>query len=182
LGTYKRNLPGPHTSSDFTVAAIVVDFYSQGMVVHGNWQDMRQYFGTNDVSFYFLKVADGISPGQGNDVLGPTAIIKSVDTINQEASTVGVLHNTKITPYLLEGNQGISNFIAMLRTHDQMGGAQIQFNCVDRKTLIAAQETPSEYRSLMVRVAGYSAFFVELCEEIQDEIISRTPQRSLTRY
>ena len=127
-------------------------------------------------------LADGISPGQGNDVLGPTAIIKSVDTINQEASTVGVLHNMKITPNLLEGNQGISNFIAMLHTHDQMAGAQIQFNCVDRKTLIAAQETPSEYRSLMVRVAGYSAFFVELCKEIQDEIINRTPQRSLTRY
>ena len=125
-------------------------------------------------------LADGISPGQGNDLLGPTAVIKSVDTINQEASTVGVLHNMKITPDLLEGKQGISNFIALLRTHDQMGGGQIQFNCIDRKKLLAAQESPDDYRSLMVRVAGYSAFFVELCKEIQDEIISRTPQPRLT--
>jgi choline trimethylamine-lyase len=125
-------------------------------------------------------LADGISPGQGNDVLGPTAIIKSVDTINQEASTVGVLHNMKITPDLLEGNRGIANFIALLRTHDQMGGGQVQFNCVERKTLLAAQETPDDFRSLMVRVAGYSAFFVELCREIQDEIISRTPQKRLS--
>ena len=124
-------------------------------------------------------LADGISPGQGNDVLGPTAVIKSVDTINQEASTVGVLHNMKITPELLEGNKGVANFIALLRTHDQMGGGQIQFNCVERDTLLSAQEAPEDFRFLMVRVAGYSAFFVELCKEIQDEIISRTPQRTL---
>jgi formate C-acetyltransferase len=124
-------------------------------------------------------LADGISPGQGNDVMGPTAVIKSVDTINHETSTVGVLHNMKITPNLLEGKRGINNFIALLRTHDQMGGGQIQFNCVDRDRLVAAQMAPDDYRSLMVRVAGYSAFFVELCRDIQDEIISRTPQQSL---
>lgn len=124
-------------------------------------------------------LADGISPGQGNDVLGPTAVIKSVDTINQEASTVGVLHNMKITPDLLEGDRGVSNFIALLRTHNQMGGGQVQFNCVDRDTLLSAQDAPDNFRSLMVRVAGYSAFFVELCKEIQDEIISRTPHRTL---
>ena len=124
-------------------------------------------------------LADGISPSQGNDVLGPTAVIKSVDTINQEASTAGVLHNMKITPELLEGSRAVNNFIALLRTHDQLGGGQIQFNCVERDTLLSAQKSPDEYRSLMVRVAGYSAFFVELCKEIQDEIISRTPQRAL---
>jgi len=124
-------------------------------------------------------LADGISPGQGNDILGPTAVIKSVDTINHEAATVGVLHNMKITPGLLEGSQGVSNFIAMLRTHDQMGGGQVQFNCIERNTLIAAQDAPDNHRSLLVRVAGYSAFFVELCKEIQDEIISRTPQQRL---
>jgi formate C-acetyltransferase len=102
-----------------------------------------------------------------------------VDTINQEASTVGVLHNMKITPELLEGSRAVNNFIALLRTHDQLGGGQIQFNCVERDTLLSAQKSPDEYRSLMVRVAGYSAFFVELCKEIQDEIISRTPQQAL---
>ncbi len=124
-------------------------------------------------------LADGISPGQGNDKNGPTAIIQSVDTINQEASTVGTLHNMKITPKLLEGPQGVSNFIALLRTHGQMGGGQVQFNCVERETLLSAQRHPDDYRSLMVRVAGYSAFFVELCKDIQDEIISRTPQTTL---
>jgi pyruvate-formate lyase len=124
-------------------------------------------------------LADGISPGQGNDILGPTSVLHSVCTINQEASTVGVLHNMKITPKLLEGEQGIGNFIALLRTHDQMGGGQIQFNCVDKDLLLSAKAEPDEYRSLMVRVAGYSAFFVELCEEIQGEIISRTPQNNL---
>nr|NQU90984.1 hypothetical protein [Bacteroidota bacterium] len=77
---------------------------------------------------------------------------------------------------MMADDRGIANFTALLRTHNQLGGAQIQFNCVEAAKLMAAQEKPEEHRSLMVRVAGYSAFFVELCKEIQDEIISRTPQ------
>ena len=123
-----------------------------------------------------LPLADGISPAQGTDISGPTAIIKSLDKINQEVSTVGVLHNMKLDPSMMADDRGIANFTALLRTHNQLGGAQIQFNCVEAAKLMAAQEKPEEHRSLMVRVAGYSAFFVELCKEIQDEIISRTPQ------
>jgi len=123
-----------------------------------------------------LPLADGISPAQGTDVNGPTAIIKSLDKINQEVSTVGVLHNMKLDPGLMADDRGIANFTALLRTHNQLGGAHIQFNCVDAAKLKQAQQQPEAHRSLMVRVAGYSAFFVELCKEIQDEIISRTPQ------
>ena len=123
-----------------------------------------------------LPLADGISPAQGTDVNGPTAIIKSLDKINQEVSTVGVLHNMKLDPGMMADDRGIANFTALLRTHNQLGGAQIQFNCVNAAKLTEAQQNPEAHRSLMVRVAGYSAFFVELCKDIQDEIISRTPQ------
>jgi formate C-acetyltransferase len=123
-----------------------------------------------------LPLADGISPAQGTDVNGPTAIIKSLDKINQELSTVGVLHNMKLDPSMMADDRGVANFTSLLRTHNQLGGAQIQFNCVDAAKLADAQENPEAHRSLMVRVAGYSAFFVELCKEIQDEIISRSPQ------
>lgn len=123
-----------------------------------------------------LPLADGISPAQGTDVNGPTAIIKSLDKINQELSTVGVLHNMKLDPGMMADERGVANFTSLLRTHNQLGGAQIQFNCVDAARLADAQENPEAHRSLMVRVAGYSAFFVELCKEIQDEIISRSPQ------
>ena len=123
-----------------------------------------------------LPLADGISPAQGTDVNGPTAIIKSLDKINQELSTVGVLHNMKLDPSMMADERGVANFTSLLRTHNQLGGAQIQFNCVDAAKLAEAQDNPEAHRSLMVRVAGYSAFFVELCKEIQDEIISRSPQ------
>ncbi len=123
-----------------------------------------------------LPLADGISPAQGTDINGPTAIIKSLDKINQELSTVGVLHNMKLDPSMMADERGVANFTSLLRTHNQLGGAQIQFNCVDAAKLAEAQADPEAHRSLMVRVAGYSAFFVELCKEIQDEIISRSPQ------
>ena len=123
-----------------------------------------------------LPLADGISPAQGTDQKGPTAIIKSVDKINFEVSTVGVLHNMKLEPSLLADDRGLANFAALLRTHNQLGGAHIQFNCVQAETLLNAQKHPDDYKDLMIRVAGYSAYFVELCKDIQDEIISRTQQ------
>jgi pyruvate-formate lyase len=123
-----------------------------------------------------VPLADGISPAQGTDRMGPTAIIKSVDKINHEALTLGILHNMKLEPALLADDRGVANFVALLRTHNQLGGGQIQFNCVAKEKLLDAQRNPDQYKSLMIRVAGYSAYFVELCKEIQDEIISRTPQ------
>ena len=122
-------------------------------------------------------LADGISPAQGTDIHGPTAAIKSVDKINQENSSVGTLFNMKITPELLSDENGQSNFIALIRTHNQLGGAQIQFNCIEPEKLKDAQINPEKYRSLMVRVSGYSAYFTELCKEVQDDIIKRSTHR-----
>lgn len=119
-------------------------------------------------------LSDAMSPTQGADVKGPTAIIKSVSKINVESMSLGMAHNFKLAKRALGTPQGRAGWANLLRTSSILGNAQMQFNCVDRETLIAAQESPKEYRDLIVRVAGYSAFFVELCKEVQDEIISRT--------
>lgn len=119
-------------------------------------------------------LSDAMSPSQGADVKGPTAIIKSVSKINVESMSLGMAHNFKLAKRALETPQGRAGWAALLRTASIFGNAQMQFNCVDKETLVAAQENPKEYRDLIVRVAGYSAFFVELCKEVQDEIISRT--------
>lgn len=119
-------------------------------------------------------LSDAMSPAQGADTKGPTAIIKSVSKINVESMSLGMAHNFKLAPKALESSQGRAAWAALLRTSSILGNAQMQFNCVDRATLLAAQENPERHRDLIVRVAGYSAFFVELCKEVQDEIISRT--------
>jgi choline trimethylamine-lyase len=123
-------------------------------------------------------LADGVSPSQGTDRRGPTAAIKSADKINQEAWNIGLLQNMKFEPSMFGGEDGDGNLIALLRTHSQLGGAHIQFNYVSRSELLEAQVHPEEHASLMVRVAGYSAYFVDLCKEIQDDIINRTAQAS----
>ncbi|MBI6546347.1 MAG: formate C-acetyltransferase/glycerol dehydratase family glycyl radical enzyme, partial [Cyanobacteria bacterium NC_groundwater_1444_Ag_S-0.65um_54_12] len=99
-------------------------------------------------------LADGISPVAGSDRLGPTAAIKSVDKLNQEVSTVGTLFNMKLDPRLLADDLGVANFIALIRTHNQLGGAQIQFNCVSAADLLDAQQHPEKHRHLIVRVSG----------------------------
>lgn len=119
-------------------------------------------------------LSDAMSPSQGADKKGPTAVIKSVSKINVESMSLGMAHNFKITRNFLDSPEGRAGLITLLRTASLMGNAQMQFNCVDNKTLQEAQLHPEEYRDLIVRVAGYSAFFVELCKEVQDEIISRT--------
>lgn len=119
-------------------------------------------------------LSDGMSPSQGADKKGPTAIIKSVSKINVESMSLGMSHNFKLMEGSLDTPQGETGLITLLRTASIMGNAQMQFNYIDNATLIEAQKNPEEYRDLIMRVAGYSAFFVELCKEVQDEIISRT--------
>lgn len=119
-------------------------------------------------------LSDGMSPSQGADTKGPTAVIKSVGKLNVESMSLGMAHNFKLMEGSLETPQGEAGLIALLRTASLFGNGQMQFNYIDNDTLKKAQESPEEYRDLMVRVAGYSAFFVELCKEVQDEIISRT--------
>ena len=122
-------------------------------------------------------LADGISPAQQTDYLGPTAIINSVSRINVEEMDIGMVHNIKLMFGMLETPEGQNSLIHLLRTASILGNAQLQFSYVDDETLRKAQKHPADYRNLMIRVAGYSAFFVELSKEVQDEIISRTTQR-----
>ena len=119
-------------------------------------------------------LSDGMSPSQGADRLGPTSIIKSVSKINVESMSLGMAHNFKLIKGSLETPEGEAGIINLLRTASIMGNGQMQFNYLDDELLRNAQKHPEAHRGLMVRVAGYSAFFVELCKEVQDEIISRT--------
>jgi trans-4-hydroxy-L-proline dehydratase len=121
-------------------------------------------------------VSEGISPVQGADRLGPTAVIKSAAKMDQ-VKTGGTLLNQKFTPQLLEGEEGINNLAHLIRAYFKLGGHHIQFNVVSADTLRAAQKEPEEYRNLIVRVAGYSDYFNNLSKALQDEIISRTEHK-----
>ena len=123
-------------------------------------------------------VSEGISPVQGADRRGPTAVLCSAAKMDH-ALTGGTLLNMKFTPRLLEGEEGIANLAHLVRTYFKLGGHHVQFNVVSAKTLLDAQAHPESHRDLIVRVAGYSAFFVELCKDVQDEIISRTMLHSI---
>lgn len=124
-------------------------------------------------------LSDGMSPSQGMDKKGPTAIIKSVSKLNVESMSLGMAHNFKLLPRFLETPEGQNAVISLLKASSLLGNGQMQFNCVDNETLRAAQQHPGQYRDLIVRVAGYSAFFVELCKEVQDEIINRSELDSM---
>jgi formate C-acetyltransferase len=122
----------------------------------------------------WMPLSDGISPTQGADYKGPTAIIKSVSKMANDNMNIGMVHNFKIMAGLLDNPEGENGLIALIRTACMLGNGEMQFNYLDNETLLNAQKHPEQYRDLVVRVAGYSAFFVELCKDVQDEIISRT--------
>jgi formate C-acetyltransferase len=119
-------------------------------------------------------LGDGCSPFHGYDTLGPTAVIKSVTRIDHARHTAGTLLNMKLSPDLLQDDRDLDNWAALIRGLFELGGYHIQFNVVSAATLRAAQKDPDKHRGLMVRVAGYSAYFTDLCREIQDDIIART--------
>ncbi len=118
-------------------------------------------------------LSEGISPVQGADRQGPTAVLKSAAKIDH-LRTGGTLLNQKFTPQLLAGNDGIVRLGQLVRTYFRLNGHHLQFNVVDAATLRAAQKHPEKYRDLIVRVAGYSDYFVDIGPELQEEIISRT--------
>lgn len=122
----------------------------------------------------WIPLSDGISPHQGSDVKGPTAIIKSVSKLASDSMNIGMVHNFKLMAGLLDTQEGEEGLITLLRTASVLGNGEMQFNYLDNNTLLDAQKHPEKYRDLIVRVAGYSAFFIELCKDVQDEIISRT--------
>lgn len=123
-----------------------------------------------------VPLPDGISPEKGADRLGPTAVIRSCSKLDQ-LQTGGALLNQKFTPAVVAGEAGISNMAHLVRAYFAMDGHHIQFNVVDRKTLLDAQQHPKDYEDLIVRVAGYSDYFNNLGRDLQDEIINRTEQR-----
>lgn len=119
-------------------------------------------------------LADGISPYPGYDQNGPTAVIKSVCSVDHTKNGSGTLLNLKLTPSLIASQEDKRKLIALLRAEAELGGYHVQFNVIKRDTLLKAVEKPQEYKDLLVRVAGYSAYFVELREEAQQLIIDRT--------
>lgn len=127
----------------------------------------------------WTPLSDGISPTQGADYKGPTAIIKSVSKMANDDMNLGMVHNFKLMAGLLDTPEGENGLITLLRTACQYGNGEMQFNYLDNETMLDAQKNPEAHRDLVVRVAGYSAFFVELCKEVQDEIISRTVLKGL---
>ena len=116
----------------------------------------------------------GISPKHSMDTHGPTAAAKSVSSFCHTQAINGVNYNMKFLPSVLQKKEDRMKLVHFIRAYFSMGGMHIQFNILTKEKLLAAQKNPENYRSLVVRVAGYSAFFIELDKEIQDEIISRT--------
>ena len=140
------------------------------------------YFGsktgaTPDGRFAGQPLSEGISPVQGRDRNGPTAVLLSAAKMDH-VKTGGTLLNMKLTPDLLSGERGIENVMHLIRTYFTLGGHHIQFNVVDAETLRAAVQQPEAYRNLIVRVAGYSDYFCDLALVLQQEIIARTEHES----
>ncbi|MEG1847072.1 MAG: glycyl radical protein [Lachnospiraceae bacterium] len=121
-------------------------------------------------------VADGVSPSAGKDTHGPTAVANSVAKLDHGIASNGTLFNQKFHPSALSGQSGLENFAAFIRGYFDQKGSHIQFNVVSKDTLIDAQKHPEQYKSLVVRVAGYSALFTSLSRSLQDDIINRTEQ------
>jgi trans-4-hydroxy-L-proline dehydratase len=140
------------------------------------------YFGsvigaTPDGRLSGLPLSEGISPVQGVDLNGPTAVIKSASKMDH-LLTGGTLLNVKFTPQVLAGEKGLDSLVHLVRSYFRMDGHHIQFNVVDAETLKKAQQNPEAYGNLIVRVAGYSDYFNNLSEQLQNEIIKRTAHES----
>ena len=131
----------------------------------------------------WTTLTDGLSPTGGTDINGASAVLKSVAKIPHDLYASGTLLNMKLSPELMkEGGRGIVNLMNLLKTACSLGVFHAQFNVVDKEQLIKAQKEPEKYKDLLIRVAGYTAYFVELCPEVQDEIIHRTIQESFNPH
>jgi formate C-acetyltransferase len=141
------------------------------------------YFGsvtgaTPDGRLAATPLSEGISPVQGMDRHGPTAAVRSAAKMDH-VRTGGTLLNQKFTPQVLAGEEGLDRLVQLVRGYFNLDGHHIQFNVVDAATLRAAQQNPEQYRDLIVRVAGYSDYFCDLSEALQEEIIARTAHEGL---
>ncbi len=126
----------------------------------------------------WTTLTDGLSPTGGTDLNGASSVLRSVAKIPHDLYASGTLLNMKLSPELMQEQRGIVNLMSLLKTACSLGVFHAQFNVVDKDALIRAQKEPEKYKDLLIRVAGYTAYFVELCPEVQDEIIHRTIQES----
>lgn len=161
LGKHTNYRNGPYHTGMYTVSAHVPMGKNVGASADGRLsQD---------------PLADGgLSPVYGRDLQGPTAVLKSVSKMDDDCTTNGGLLNMKFLPDFFKTETGITKFCHFLRTFVDLEIPHIQFNVVSRQNLLDAQKHPEQYRSLTVRVAGYTAYFTELAGDLQNEIIART--------
>ena len=131
---------------------------------------------TPDGRAAYTPIADGVGPAAGRDIKGPTAAANSVSKLDHFIASNGTLFNMKFHPSALAGPSGLESFVALVRGFFDQKGMHMQFNVVSRETLRDAQKNPEKYKSLVVRVAGYSALFTTLSRSLQDDIINRTEQ------
>lgn len=162
LQTYKNPRGGTFQAGLYPVSANVPLGFQTGATPDGRLAN--------------TPVADGVSPSAGCDVNGPTASCNSVSKLDHAIASNGTLFNMKFHPSVLEGSAGLEGFVSLIRGYFDRKGSHMQFNVVSRKTLLDAQKHPENYRSLVVRVAGYSALFTTLSKSLQDDIINRTEQ------
>lgn len=126
----------------------------------------------------WTTLTDGLSPTGGTDINGASAVLKSVAKIPHDLFASGTLLNMKLSPELMKDQRGTVHLMSLLKSACSLGVYHAQFNVVDKETLRKAQQEPDDYKDLLIRVAGYTAYFVELCPEVQEEIIDRTEQES----
>ncbi|WP_297423238.1 formate C-acetyltransferase/glycerol dehydratase family glycyl radical enzyme [Clostridium sp.] len=150
--------------------------YHTGMYTVSAHVPMGENVGASpDGRYAKAPLADGgMSPVYGRDIAGPTAVLKSVSKLDNNLTTNGGLLNMKFLPEFFKNETGIDKFSKFLRTFVDLEIPHIQFNVLRKEDLLAAQKNPENYRSLTVRVAGYTAYFTELAGELQNEIIART--------
>ena len=160
IGTYRGKLGNPKLPALYPVSSNVPQGLSVAALPSGRKAGK--------------PLADGCSPSQGMDRLGPTAILQSLGKLPHDCIDGGTLLNIKLTPAVVAGEEGKRRLSAFLKTFLDLDVFHIQFNVVSHEVLRCAQRAPEDYKSLLVRVAGYSAYFVELSREIQEDILSRT--------
>jgi formate C-acetyltransferase len=162
-----------------TVSTVVGGTHKPSAIsISAQWPGGELTGATPDGRYAGTSLADGgMSPVQGRDVRGPTAVIKSASKIDQNVLQATLL-NMKFHPSALGTEEDRRKLAILISTYFELGGKHVQFNIVDKATLIDAQKNPEKHRDLIIRVAGYSAYFVGLGKVIQDEIIMRTEHQT----
>jgi formate C-acetyltransferase len=126
-----------------------------------------------------VALANALSPAQGADINGPTAVVRTITKLDHRMLGNGMVLDLKFHPAFFNGSKHRQAFKALIDTYFQLGGLEVQFNVISRETLVNAQKKPEEYRDLIIRVSGFSAYFVTLDTVLQDEIIARTEHRAV---